>query len=379
MKVFIGLYNIASLFTEFRMGFEALGHEVVTANFADKVVSICSQDGDFELPGHIPPVLHGDGSPMARRKRSLYSALWKERIWKDSLDADLFIFLWSSFRPDASDMRFLKSRGKKVVMGCMGSEVRYPPAAAQYRARLGAHHTDYIAPLTVRELEAKLNYLRTAEQYADVVLNGSELSLRPVLHTFMLDTTGIPSNAAQRRKPRLLHAPSRKSTKGSDEWAAAFETLKREGLEFDVKMVQNLPHDEMLRTYQEYDIYCGSLYYSGKADFEALAAGCVVLSSYWDHTEYTLDFQTELTASILRERGTPLPKSEIRRLKAATLAFSSEIGFPVVNVTPDTVTDRLRRLIVDYDRRCELAAMGPEFATTVLIARRELPKVAGDD
>lgn len=44
-------------------------------------------------------------------------------------------------------------------------------------------------------------------------------------------------------------------------------------------------HSDFIKEYATTDIYCGSLYTGGKADIEAMAAGCVVYSVWPQYDE----------------------------------------------------------------------------------------------
>jgi hypothetical protein len=333
-NVFLGMSDIASQISDLKKSFDKKGlkayaiveetHAVTQNRKVDRVVSA--------------PFFFNRIRPYRLQKyiRNIY---WNnDQILDQVIDHyDVFIFMWRSIRPDGKDLVRLKEKGKKIVVFFVGSDVRWITSYEQemfnytipsYLSRVSDRERrhEYIA------LNSKLHYLRMVEQYADLIYNlpnQGQLALRPYFHFFVpVATDEIEENATQRQVPVVIHAPSRRSAKGTDIILAVFDQLKKEGVPFEVKLIENMPYERALREYTQGDILVGELYVpsAGKLDREALAAGCVVLSSMrYDYIDKT-------------------PQD-----------------CPIIDVNPDTLYDELKKIILDYPRRVDLAKQGRPY------------------
>lgn len=342
MKICLGLRNIASLFSEYRKGFERLGHDVLAVDIG--VPSrIVRRDADRQINNLIPKQVFENQmfGHRQNRKNYLYAQHYLEPVWKDALDTcDAFIFLWRTFRPDNSDLALLKQAGKKIGVIYCGSEVRYKHSYEQWCEVNGVEAIEYGLTNDLNEMTDKLHYLRMAEKYADFVSGGpmeTALSLRPqTVYVGMLDTSVIPHRAQQRDVPKVVHAPSRRATKGTEHWLHALNELERDGVQFELELIEGRDFEEALKCYADADVYLGTLGIGGKGAREALAAGCVVVEAQ--------------------------PRDMQRRVLAGYRQGIDSINeTPVVNVRVDTVVETLRSLLPDQQRRQCLAYRGRSY------------------
>ena len=334
MRIFIGLGNIASQASDLKKGFTKLGIEsyaailephTITENTVDKIIA--RQNFITNLP--IRPT---------RLQHFLRYGFQRQSLLKEmAKSCDVFIFIWQSFYLDARDLEYLKKLGKKIVVFFMGSEQRWKNAYEQemklfdipsYYSRY--EKNDY--QFSFRKLKSTLLYLRQAEKFADIIYslpNQSQLSLKPYSQLYIpADTTIIEEKPQQRRVPIVAHAPSKRAVKGTDIVFNAFEKLKNEGIEFDIRLIENVPYREALQMYTDSDIVIGELFIpsAGKLDRESLAAGKVVLSSV------RRDYIDNLPADC-----------------------------PIIDINPNNIYDELKKIILDYPRRVELAKKGRPF------------------
>jgi glycosyltransferase involved in cell wall biosynthesis len=110
--------------------------------------------------------------------------------------------------------------------------------------------------------------------------------------------------------------------------------LRREGLPVELDIVEGVPLDEARSRYAAADVIAGDFLLGGYANFgvEAMALGKPLLSY----------------------------------LRPRTARFHPEwAGAPVVNASPETLTDELRTLVLDPELRRELGRRGPEFVRSV--------------
>lgn len=333
MRIFIGFEDIASTASGLKKGFSRLNIEtyvvslesrLISANEVDKVIAV--ENFWTKLP-----------IPSFRLQQFLRTGIRRRRLLREAAEKfDTFIFITSSFYGNSRDMEYLKSIGKNIVVLFMGSEQRWKNSYTQemksygipsYYGRLEGEYDG-----SLKKLGLTLSYLRNVEKYADVIYslpNHSQLSLRPYnQHYIPVNTETITEKPQQKKIPVVLHAPSKRSVKGTDFVLKAFEKLKNNGIEFEIRLVENVPHLEAVKMYGEADIAVDQLFVpsGGKFARELLAAGKVVLSS------------------VRREYIDNIPSD-----------------CPIIDVNPDNIYDELEKIIPDYERRVELAKKGRPF------------------
>ncbi len=154
------------------------------------------------------------------------------------------------------------------------------------------------------------------------------------------------SAVLERDVPVVMHAPSRASLKGSQFVAEALAPLVAEGL-VDYRHLEGVAPADMPARLHEADILVDQMTLGiyGVAAVEGMAAGRVVVSHVDD---------------IVRER-------------AAVLAGAP---LPIVEATPDTLEETLRRLIADRDEGRTIAAQGLAFARELHDGRRSAEVLA---
>jgi glycosyltransferase involved in cell wall biosynthesis len=134
-----------------------------------------------------------------------------------------------------------------------------------------------------------------------------------------------PTNS--RRPPLIVHAPSHRGAKGTEQVLAALERLRHEGVAFELRLVEGLDHGEVRRLYEEADIVVDQLlagWYGGLA-VEAMALGKPVVA-------YIRESDLRFVPDAMRQE------------------------LPVINADPATVYPVLRRLL--SASRGELAEIG---------------------
>ena len=112
MKIFIGMQNTGSLMADYGTGFRELGHEVFCVTETSN--AIVSDAVDLNIAAAAAaryPGLQADDP-----KRTAYVELLRRIAWQKALEADVCMFIWNSFREDASDLLELKNLGKKLVV-----------------------------------------------------------------------------------------------------------------------------------------------------------------------------------------------------------------------------------------------------------------------
>ena len=145
-------------------------------------------------------------------------------------------------------------------------------------------------------------------------------------------TPGRKSEADGRNGPvTVLHAPNHRQIKGTADLLDAVDTLRGEGLDVTLVLLERRPNREVRDALHEADIVAEQFLVGyGLLAVEGMASGAAVISNVgW------------------------LP-DEIRQHPAISES-------PIVDANPETLTDRLRELVLDPPRRRRLGTEGRTY------------------
>jgi hypothetical protein len=334
MKIFIGTQEIASVITDLSVGFKKLGHQVTT--YVQAKNKYYNENKYDIIRGHIfnnifnyqnSKKLSANAKYYLGRIDEIISAPFTEiRNRKIINNHDLFIFIWQPWLPESYLFPLLKKRKKKIVCIHVGSDVRYIPAFEQ---EYNIDTSGWEAFFQNDSLNYKIKKVRYHELYADQVYSGPDqagLYLRPYNHyrVPLQNEKNIVFNIPARKRPLIIHAPSRSGAKGTSIVIKTLEKLRLDGYDFEYALIQNMPNEMLLKSLTEADILCDELFAHGPGMLgaEAMAAGCAVAT---------------------------------RCLNVAPFQP------PVCSVTPETLYEKLKLLITDIDYRVSLATAGKKF------------------
>jgi Glycosyl transferases group 1 len=138
----------------------------------------------------------------------------------------------------------------------------------------------------------------------------------------------------------VMHAPSRRDRKGTDQILADLDALRAEGVAFELRLLEGVPHAEVHEELARADVLVDNIVAGayGIVSLEAMACGKVTLAN--------------LSDSVTRAHP----------------------DAPVVAVNPETFRPTMRRLLADRAERTLLAERGRPFVAAVhsadLIANR---------
>lgn len=189
---------------------------------------------------------------------------------------DVFHFHFGhSLLPRNMDLGILKLFGKKVFMEYHGSEIRY----IFYRPDGGRMVRTEDAGL--RESSRKLQ--RRVEKHADgIIVHDEELQSnlfssydKPVhIVPLRVDLDRFPETTGFNPVPLVLHAPSHRGIKGTEDVIKAVEQLRQRET-FNFRLLEGMDHQELLRTLRESDIVVDQLLIGsyGMLAVEAMALG----------------------------------------------------------------------------------------------------------
>jgi len=334
-KVFIGLTDIASVVSEFKEGFAQNGIDTITACYnLNTPLQDIKVDYLIHNQTYIPPkysLLHKITPKKYRYYFEQYPETIKKKVFQKAVkECNVFIFVWNSFQPNWKDLELLKKLGKKIVFLAMGSDVRIKEA---YEQEMQKFQIPSFYDLLLQEVSFDCNNynfqidnIRKNEKYADLIFNlpnQAQLALRPYFHLYIpVLTKYVTEKKIQNKVPIIAHAPSRRGVKGTAIVFQVVEKLQQEGIDFKFQLIENVPHKEALKLYEETDVVVGELFIpsGGKLDREILAAGKVAM--------------------------TPMPKKYIDYIPE---------DCPIIDINPDNLYHELKKIILDYTQRQELA------------------------
>lgn len=326
MKIFIGLTDVANVTDNYAKGFRALGHEVFTVVWSK---SRFYPDVEYDL------VIDAGSSTSSGFKRYLNIFINLLKIVK-GLKCDLFILYAPAVLPTYLYYPILKLLGKKIITAFWGSDVRYWYAFAQEMKQLGAEDEvypffEYARTRSGGSYWDKTRTIKTAEKYSDFIISQpdcAQLQTQPYMRCNLpIDLSQFEFKIHGREKPLILHAPSVPEAKGTDIVMKVIDELKAEGLQFDFRLIQNMPNPELRALLSESDIVVDELYAAtvGGLSAESMASGNAVLVRYME--DYC-----------------KVPK-----------------GCPAINTNKFTLKEELREMIVNVEKRKQIAGLGRSY------------------
>jgi len=338
MRAFIGISEIANLVHSYRAGFEQLGWDTYTVIGLHNPLYPRNRY-DVVLSDYIGA--QGDalqGLSLRRVVQSLKARYYSYRFFLKALrTCDLFVYnTGGSLLPFYLDYALIKMLGKRLVIMFVGSEIRHWYAYEREMNALG--RAESVRPFVEAIKDQRygsyrqiLRRIAAAERFADLILSQpghGQLQTRPYMRVAVaLDLREFQFNVPCHDTPLVLHAPSSRGIKGTEFVLEAVQRLKAEGVRFDFRLIERIPHHQVVELLCESDIVVDELFSDtiGVLSTEAMATGNAVLTSY-------------------------LP--EYARVPD---------GCPVLNVDKDSLVERLRHVIVDAPGRHALAERGRRY------------------
>lgn len=219
------------------------------------------------------------------------------------------------------DLPLWKALGVRVVFSFHGSDIRIPSVAKQLDRWSAYHFTDI--PCDENQIEDLLAIIRS---YADgfTISNVADRPHLPdaVYLPLSIDLREIPESPWQPGcVPVVAHAPSARGTKGTEFVLAGLEALRKQGVEFEVDLIEGVSNREVLERYARADVVVEKLVNQGfgVSALEAMAVGRPVIS------------------------------------RVVPLVYEEHPTLPIVSADPETFVDVLGKLLGD---RAEMARRG---------------------
>lgn len=206
----------------------------------------------------------------------------KEFFHKALKEFDIFHFHFGeTFFPDKRDLKILRAKGKKLIVQHRGSEVRSLKKAQSFNNTFVKTKPYWTEEKIHQNLTLLSRYIQTA-----IVLDHELLPYVKkyyqnviVLPRIIEETNIKPQFPDIERKPLVIHAPSNRELKGTEFILSAVKRLKDEGVEFDFKLIENLPRSEAMKLYSDATIVIDQLRIGAFGNFslEVMAMGKPVI------------------------------------------------------------------------------------------------------
>lgn len=318
LRVLFGPYETAGQMWNYASGLRALGIDTTTLTFLSHAYEY-PVDLDLSLSSETTIDKIISGATILKHYPRLYA------------DHDIFHF-WAgrSLFPRHADIPLYKLRDKKVVINYRGSNARLGSIAKRDNPYEHLMATEYNDQTTKK-------YLKKASKYVDVALVPDH-ELYPSVAKYYdqvevirraIDTDAIEPSYPnpEQEEPLIAHAPSHRGNKGTRFVLEALEMLEQTH-EFQFKLIENVPHEEVIQILQKADIVVDQLLRGthGVLSVEAMAAGTPTLCYLRD------DLIDTFPGSI-----------------------------PIVNANPDTIKSVLADLIQSPELRHELGIESREY------------------
>jgi len=169
---------------------------------------------------------------------------------------DLFHYNKSPYLPMGFDVKLLQKRNKPFVIQFWGSEIRL--------YELEKKRNPYFIGDNATNQKRKINRLEFWSNLTDEVIfpdHSADLFLTPYFNKIHVVEVSVDTKlyspefpSPENRKPKVVHAPSIKTTKGTEHVIAAVEKLRKMGLDFEYIEVAGVSHQKAIQIYSKADI-----------------------------------------------------------------------------------------------------------------------------
>ena len=227
------------------------------------------------------------------------------------------------------DLGWLKRAGKGIIVTYQGSDARQDDYCRKYFAISAADEANLPAQMPAMNRWAIQRFSRVADRiYA---LNPDLLHVLPKGAEFVpyasVDPLCFHPVAVDNPVPRVVHAPTNRSIKGTHYLIEAVNRLQNEGVRFEFVLVENLTHADAMKVYRAADLLVDQLLvgWYGALAVELMAMGKPVIC-------------------YLREEDFGFLPPDMR------------VELPIIQASPATIYDTLKHWLTD--RRHDLPGVG---------------------
>lgn len=213
-------------------------------------------------------------------------------------------YLLGKFDRRNFEFNFVKNCGSKIVCLLHGDDIRSPKQMKQLEIKFGReNYSTNMDLLNTNYFELgyeieKQEIAYVIDRYSDLTFNFShdqagylQRETIPTVLMFPDEWLRPNLNKFDNLNPiKILHAPSEPIIKGTPQIRSAINRLRSEGFDFEYIELRNVPNKTLNNMLQSCHIVVNQLfsYVPGILTLEAIAAGCVVLTSGDENIETDL-------------------------------------------------------------------------------------------
>ncbi len=316
-KVFLGLGNIAGIFTSLKKGFE---QNDISADF-------------YSLNEHIygyktDKIIKYSDNSFVRKLQKFYLLI------KLILKYDYFIFdSTGTLLPNYKDIKLFRFFGKKTMVIFTGCDIRLPEKVQKYKWNPCRNCTDYYKNFVGCVLETKSQKIKEIENKFDIIVSTEEaagsLNRNYSATLFPVDIEKfkyIGTNPEKRLK--ILHAPSNPEYKGTKYIIDAINRLKLE-FDFEFNIIKDVKAEELYLEVVKTDLVIDQMLvgFYGLFTIESMALGKPVIC-------------------YIRE----------------DIKDNSPEEIPVINANPDTLYTVLKEILLSPEKLNSIGRRSREYA-----------------
>jgi glycosyltransferase involved in cell wall biosynthesis len=267
-RVSIGPGEIAGYFSRLNSGFDELGipceHFVLTDN------KFVYQESDYFLRKFflkIVPLRKNQNVVAKNFGLCLEIIIRLFALFYAAIKCDVFIFSGFGSFLNFYELPLLRSLGKKIIVVYFGSDARPPYMSGRHLDDAGEYASTEAAFREAKKMSSKI---RRVEKYATFIVNHTataQFFKRPFVRFVAM---GLPVKVDQFRcegindnvtaAVRIVHAPSRPKSKGTEVIRQAIAELRGDGYNIDFIELTNVPNSTVLNELQNCDFVIDELY-----------------------------------------------------------------------------------------------------------------------
>ena len=346
MKIFLGLDDTCSYYTQLQMGFKSLGIPCTLINaFPNKRYR----------PKHHPDFITGKIVEWIGRKTiMLERGNFLRYLWigikglsllfllLNSLPRyDVFIFSGGTTFLNSFDLWLLKFFKKKVIVVHHGSEARAPYINPVLLKKDG----DFNAKDCIKETKSMKKRLKKIERYADIIINNPNSSHLHESKFINWHCIGLPFNCPPPFKNKnnnflsndpciIVHAPTRPGAKGSSLIENSINSLIKDGHNIKFLKLIGQSNDEVLKAISSCDFIVDELYSDllmASLAGEAAMFGKPAIVGMYDYKNIRASFPEK------------------------------DMVPPVIVCSPEDVKQAIQKLIIDKEFRVHMGKQAKDF------------------
>jgi glycosyltransferase involved in cell wall biosynthesis len=284
-------------------------------------------DGRRLEPDYYIPATE-KGNALQRAQRVLKAARLATRF-------DVYHFITRSVLRGYLDAKLARRLGKGTVVEFMGTDARIPEVEMErnpYLREFKGMDGDFIRRRLAEWAPITAGHAIFMDHAFDVFLKPYFDHVHVVGQRIDTSQSRPSYPDPERKRPRVLHAPTHRPIKGTLHLTRAVERLKQRGLKFDYVEIEGVPNWQLLDLCADADLIIDQLLCGSHGVF---AAECMALG--------------KPVISFIHEELVPTYPE----------------GFPIINANPDTIEAVLEQWIQQPEERHRIGVQARDYAERV--------------